>query len=107
MNDIVPGSPSITIINDSFRHYIDDVQLWSFYETLSTKLGIIVEKDSAVLDSRNERKVPLNADHRNICKFDSPSDPNYRTLRNALISTKDDIVIAGMLKNFNISRGNF
>ena len=58
---------------------------------LKTSLGLIVEKDSAILGLPGERIQLLNADHRNVCKFDSPSDNNYCTIRNALVSTIDSI----------------
>jgi len=52
--DIFKGSFSLQIINDEFRAFTDQVQLWSFYETVKTKTGaassmLIVERDSAVL----------------------------------------------------------
>ena len=33
---------------------------------------------------QNERAQGLSYNHRDICKFDSPDDANYVTLRNAL-----------------------
>lgn len=46
-------------INDAFRHYYDDVNLWSFYEAYPTTSGllsrVIVEKDSAQLGNRTAR----------------------------------------------------
>lgn len=33
----------------------------------------------------------MDADHRHVCKFDSPSDPNYKILRNALLTDVDAI----------------
>lgn len=33
----------------------------------------------------------VNADHRNICKFENPSDPNYVILHNAFIAVIEDI----------------
>ncbi len=44
----------------------------------------------------HERIQTLNADHRSICKFDSPNDSNFRTLRDSLASTVDDIEHTGM-----------
>lgn len=90
------NSESIESINESFRHFADDLQLRSFYETVPLNLvfltkEIIVDRSSAILGYRNERPVPLNADHRSICKFDTPSDPNYQTLRHAFIATLDSI----------------
>jgi hypothetical protein len=93
------SSESIASINDSFRHLAEDVQLWSFYETVPTNLVltsmIIVDKASATLGYAKERTSLLNADHRNICKFDLPTDPNYKTLRNAFITTVDSILSEG------------
>ncbi|KAL2020084.1 hypothetical protein VTK56DRAFT_8888 [Thermocarpiscus australiensis] len=33
----------------------------------------------------------MDADHRHLCKFDTPSDPNYIMLRNALLTAVDGI----------------
>ena len=47
---------------------------------------MIVEKDSSVLGYPGEISKALDADHHNVCKYDSPRDPNYIAVRNALIS---------------------
>ncbi|KAJ4302693.1 hypothetical protein N0V90_001583 [Kalmusia sp. IMI 367209] len=86
VDNLVPNSEAIHTINDQFRHVYHDVQLWSFFETVGTSLGLIVEKDSAILGLPGERVQLLNADHRHVCKFDDPSDSNYLTLRNAFNS---------------------
>ena len=81
-------------INDEFPQYSRDLQLFSFYETLPMTYGVgkalIVDKVSAVLGYANERTAYLNANHRDICKFTSQSDPNYITVRNALAATIDN-----------------
>lgn len=101
INELEPGSGLLSSINDSFRHYAQDLQLWSFYETLPTSLivstAIVVDKVSATLGYPYERVALLNADHRGICKFDRPSDPNYKTLRNAFSTTVEAISTEGML----------
>ena len=91
VDSLVPKSEAIQVINDGFRHAYQGIQLWSFFETVKTSLGIIVEKDSAILDLPGERVQLSNADHRHVCKFDTPSDSNYCTLRNAFLSTIDSI----------------
>ncbi|KAL9043840.1 MAG: hypothetical protein Q9214_002985, partial [Letrouitia sp. 1 TL-2023] len=91
VDSLIPNSDAIQVINEGFRHAYQGIQLWSFFETMPMSLGLIVEKDSAVLDLPGERVQLLNADHRNVCKFDDPSDSNYCTLRNAFISTIDSI----------------
>lgn len=91
VNDIVRGSSALQSINDEFRHYSASVELWSFYETQKLRTGgfssLIVDSESATLGYREEKHIPMNADHRSICKFDTPSDPNYVLIRNALVST--------------------
>ena len=89
--DLIPDSGAIQIINDEFRHAYQGVHLWSFFETLPTSLGIIVAKNSAVIGLPGERIQLLNADHRNVCKFEDKDDNNYRTLRNAFALTVDDV----------------
>ncbi|KAL8938934.1 MAG: hypothetical protein Q9216_003620, partial [Gyalolechia sp. 2 TL-2023] len=95
VDDLAPNSGAIQAINDDFRHILQDLQLWSFYETMKTNLGVsqalIVEKDSAILGVPEERVQLLNADHRHVCKFNDASDSNYITLRNAFASTIDQI----------------
>ena len=94
--DLERNSSLINSTNDSFRHYADNLQLWSFYETSPCQVvlasALIVDKSSATLGYAREHISPLNADHRGICKFDLPSDPNYKTLRNAFITSIDTIL---------------
>ena len=101
--DLGRGSGAIQAINDDFRQYSGTIDLWSFYETqkLNVKVfsTLIVDKDSATLGYREEKQMPINADHRSICKFDSPTDPNYRILRNALASTVHSINGLGMYRH--------
>lgn len=99
VNDLERNSSLISSINDTFRHYADALQLWSFYETLKSSIlvsdAMIVDKSSAILGYSNERVALLNANHRGMVKFDTPSDPNYKTLRNAFTTTVDMIVSEG------------
>lgn len=100
VNQLEPNSDLISGINDTFRHYAQDLQLWSFYETLHSNLVLsnvmVVDRNSATLGYPQERTALLNADHRGMCKFDRPSDPNYKTLRNAFSTTVDAIVSEGL-----------
>lgn len=91
VTELVRGSGSLQAINDEFRQCSDSVEIWSFYETqkLSSRgfSTLIVDPDSATLGYREERQMPMNADHRSICKFDTPHGQNYTIIRNALVST--------------------
>ena len=53
IGDIIPNSMAIQVINDTFRHIHQSLQIWSFFEGVKTNLGLgqvfIVEKDSAIL----------------------------------------------------------
>lgn len=53
--------------------------------------SLVVEKDAAVLGYANESATYLNANHREICKYATAEDSNYRTVRNALASTLDEL----------------
>ncbi|KAI8628819.1 hypothetical protein F5Y19DRAFT_98111 [Xylariaceae sp. FL1651] len=95
VSDLLPNSATLGEINDAFRHYAGDLHIWSFYETLPVKAKvlnrIVVEKYSATLGYSNEEVSAMDADHRNVCKFDDNLDPNYRKLRNALCTAIDII----------------
>ncbi|KAF4982167.1 hypothetical protein FZEAL_2144 [Fusarium zealandicum] len=87
------NSASIQVINDEFRHFSADLELWSFYETKHMRhfSSPIVDPESAVLGYPGEKQMPMDADHRSICKFDTSDDANYRLLRNALAWTVNNI----------------
>lgn len=53
---------------------------------------MILEKDSSVLGYPGETSKALNADHHNVCKYESPRDPNYIIVRNALKSLVSKII---------------
>ena len=90
LNDLHRNSLATQSTNEEFSGYSQELKLFSFYETIETNLGLskalIVDKDSATLGLFNERTVLLNANHRNVCKFNSQEDSNYQTLRNSLAS---------------------
>lgn len=91
VEDLAPGSMSTQLINDEFRNAYQGVQLWSFFETVSTSMGLIVDRESAVIGLPGERIQLLNADHRHVCKFDTRLDSNYCSLRNAFVASIESI----------------
>lgn len=91
VDDLAPGSMSTQLINDEFRNAYQGVQLWSFFETVGTSMGVIVDRESAIIGLPGERIQLLNADHRGVCKFDSRSDSNYCSLRNAFAASIESI----------------
>ena len=53
------------------------------------------------LGFRQERVQYLNANHRDMCKFDGPDDRNYVTLKNAIVSATQDILRTGMFLSYH------
>ncbi|KAL8940002.1 MAG: hypothetical protein Q9211_002481 [Gyalolechia sp. 1 TL-2023] len=108
VTDLHRNSLATQSINDEFPQYSQDLQLFSFYETLPTSYAIgkslIVDKDLATLGYINERTAYLNANHRDICKYADQSDPNYKTVRNALASTIDGFRARSMLASRELDR---
>lgn len=52
----------------------------------------MVPKHSACLNYTNEVSDGLDADHRGICKYERPTDPNYQKVRNALSASVERLV---------------
>ena len=98
--DLERGSEAIQSINEGFCKYSAELDLWSFYETQKLNIGmfstLIVDPDSATLGYREERQMPMNADHRNICKFETLQDQNYVILRNSFAFTVRNVSKFGM-----------
>lgn len=99
--DLSRNSGAIQVINDESRHFSGNIELWSFYETQNMSFfgSLVVDPESAVLGYREEKQMPINADHRSICKFESPSDTNYVILRNAFASTANKLIMATLESN--------
>lgn len=85
-------SELIRILNDQFRIHYHGIRLHTFYESQPTfPVGIIVSVESATLGYAEERTQLLNATHINLAKFESVEDSNYRSLRNRLAATVQQI----------------
>ncbi|RBQ65876.1 hypothetical protein FVER14953_10210 [Fusarium verticillioides] len=96
VGDLEPNSEAVQVINNEFRHFSANLELWSFYDTQNMKYfsSLIVDPESAVLGYGGEKQIPMTADHRSICKFDTPQDSNYILLRDSLASTVSKITTA-------------
>ncbi|KAL2194744.1 hypothetical protein P885DRAFT_71151 [Corynascus similis CBS 632.67] len=96
ISDLERVSSSLVRVNDTFRHYCGELTLYSFFETRELSIGaaasaLIVPKDSAVLGLPGERVSMMYADHRSICKFESPEDPGYIMLTEAFNTINKEI----------------
>ncbi|KAK7756561.1 hypothetical protein SLS62_001398 [Diatrype stigma] len=92
ISDLAKNSFTLQKLNEQFRHVAPRLDIVSFYETQPTAMGLknarlmVLEKDSSVLGYPGETSKALDADHHGVCKYDSPRDPNYITVRNVLKS---------------------
>ncbi len=50
----------------------------------------MVEKDSAILDHDNEQSIPLNANHREMCRFSEECN-NYKIVSDMLLEIVEDL----------------
>ena len=61
---------------------------------------IIVDRNSAFIGVNGEEFTPLNADHKNVCKFESPDDQNLVLVRSSIKKMMKKITTSeGMLTN--------
>ncbi|KAI1355896.1 hypothetical protein F5Y01DRAFT_268006 [Xylaria sp. FL0043] len=87
------NSHYLSTITDDFRQMLEDFQIISFYETRPLgHFGLVVDQRSALLGlpGTRERQIPVDADHRGICKFPSEEDERYKLVEDN---------IAQMIKN--------
>ncbi|KAI1300890.1 NACHT and WD domain protein [Xylaria venustula] len=87
ITELTKGSISAQLINEDFARYASDLPIYSFYETLETVSFLIVGPGF-----KNEIARYMNANHRGVCKFDSPEDPNYVSLKHSLGSAVQEIL---------------
>ncbi|KAL8959669.1 MAG: hypothetical protein Q9193_003502 [Seirophora villosa] len=96
ITDLNRSSIALEEINEQFRHIAPRLSIWSFYETPPTSIGprkmMVLEKDSAILGYSKEISRPLYADHHGACKYSSPEDAIYVSVRNALGTLAEEIV---------------
>lgn len=90
VSELNRNSSALHEINEQFKNIAPRLQLASLYETQPTPIGprrvMVLEKDSSILGYPMEISKALDADHHNVCKYTSPQDPNYVSVRNILRS---------------------
>ena len=98
VNELKNNSPSLQLINDEFRYVADELLLYSFFEERKMRAGLrpdfVVGRESAILGHKHEKVFSLDANHREICKFESSEDENYLVLRNTLVTILHELVVA-------------
>ena len=102
IGDLTRNSFTLQKLNDQFRHVAPKLDIVSFYETQMTPIGLqrnkimVLERDSSVLGYPGEVSKALHADHHGVCKYESPQDPIYVTVRNVLKSLVRKLPIPGI-----------
>ncbi|KAA6406365.1 MAG: hypothetical protein FRX48_09849 [Lasallia pustulata] len=90
IDDLNRSSPALEELNEQFRHVAPRLSIVSFYETLATTVGprklMVLEKESSILGYPGEISRSLNANHHDLCKYSSPHDSNYVSVRNTIRS---------------------
>ena len=94
VENLESDSVRLTEISVLFQRYCHDLMVYSFYESRPMTVGrsAVVESSSAIVGVRGERAAPLNGDHRQMCKFTSPEDSNYRTLTETFGAINRDLL---------------
>ncbi|KAL8364278.1 hypothetical protein RB601_009831 [Gaeumannomyces tritici] len=89
ITELAQKSPTSNEIDEAFRRYASKLMIFSFYEALPTRLALlssvlVVTRESATLGLPKKEPSSLNANHLDMCKVTSPTDPNYVSVRAAL-----------------------
>jgi len=67
-------------------------RIFSVYERLRIKglSGLVVEEDSAVMGISNEIPIPIEADHRSMCRFSNMKSEDYQMVADCLKEMVED-----------------
>ncbi|KJK75176.1 hypothetical protein H634G_09522 [Metarhizium anisopliae BRIP 53293] len=97
--ELTKSSSFLHTVNEQFRHVANELQIFSFFETLRSSIGVasalILDPESAKLGYPGEVSRSLNANHYHVCKFETPQDTNYRVVVGALKSIVSSIHSTG------------
>ncbi|GAP91783.2 putative alpha beta-hydrolase [Rosellinia necatrix] len=90
-------------LTNDFRRLTSAISILSFYETKPTPPlpGLVVQKDSAFLGLADETIIPLDANHRDICRF--PDDKEGGLFYQ--VAQQLDILIENMRAKADIGYG--
>ena len=82
LHDLRPKSEMLMAVASDFIDRGANLTIFSIYERkcIPPLQNPIVDKDSAILNLPNEIAIPMEADHRSMCKFLTSSSEAYKTL---------------------------
>ncbi|OJD31266.1 ankyrin repeat protein [Diplodia corticola] len=87
LHDLEPKSQTLGRLCELFVERAKSLAIYSFYERrkMAGINSLVVDEHSAILHLPNERSVPVEADHREICKFLTSSNQNYALVLDAIL----------------------
>ncbi|KXH54055.1 ankyrin repeat protein [Colletotrichum salicis] len=84
--DLEPDSRLMDYISESFRLQCGNLKVVSCYET--KKLGylnsLVVEHSSAILGLDSEIVIPIESDHREMCRFSDINEERFQPIKSRL-----------------------
>jgi len=82
VNALQANSEALMRLTTDFRFQLPKYRICSFYEMKPMGIfsSLIVEKHSALLDIPGEDQIPVDANHKEICKFAHRNDAVYEKL---------------------------
>ncbi|KAK2690708.1 hypothetical protein QWA68_010615 [Fusarium oxysporum] len=106
---LAPKSTELGTICSQFVERGMRLQIFSLYERHETSgLGsLVVDEFSAILHLPNETPIPMEADHRGLCKYLTPSDSCYRTVFNCIEELMDSLIETSEQPYFDSSQREF
>ncbi|KAH6880373.1 hypothetical protein B0T10DRAFT_392290, partial [Thelonectria olida] len=84
LSDLRKNSPILADISQQFVHRGKDLHIRTFYEREKYKNTLVVDPDSAQLNLPNEKRIPIQANHKAMCKFSSADSQKYRPVLAAI-----------------------
>ncbi|KAJ3580311.1 hypothetical protein NPX13_g253 [Xylaria arbuscula] len=95
LKELERGSPVLDEITTTYANRKYDFKICSFYETdkMDFLSSVVVDRHSAVLGIEGETVVPINGNHRSICRFTSKDTRMPVVLENLIRMVKDKIEI--------------
>ncbi|PVH74731.1 hypothetical protein DL98DRAFT_658590 [Cadophora sp. DSE1049] len=92
LQDLQPKSSCLGDICLQFVERSQSLRIFTMYERLKIKglPGLVVDKDSAILLLPNETPVPIEADHRSMCRFSSEKSEKFQLVLDCLRELIED-----------------
>ncbi|KAF2792053.1 hypothetical protein K505DRAFT_308322, partial [Melanomma pulvis-pyrius CBS 109.77] len=94
LNSLAPKSTELADICSQFVERAVPLNIFTIYERIKMKglPDLVVDETSAVLHLPNETPIPMEADHRGLCRYLTSSSENYIVVRDCITELFDLVV---------------